>query len=103
MAAIPILKFGCCWRIDDGSEVRVLTDKWISNHPTNVVIHPLNEEEREWYVSDLINQDLKLWRSDLIAAKFHKDDVDAILRIPLSHRQASDAMIWLHTKNIILG
>ena len=39
-----------------------------------------------------------MWRSGLIAAKFHKDDVDAILRIPLSHRQASDAMIWLHTK-----
>ena len=39
-----------------------------------------------------------MWRSDLIAAKFHKDDVDAILRIPLSHKQALDAMIWLHTK-----
>ena len=39
-----------------------------------------------------------MWRSDLIAAKFHKDDVDAILRIPRSHRQAVDAMIWLHTK-----
>ena len=39
-----------------------------------------------------------MWRSDLIAAKFHKDDVNAILRIPLSHRQALDAMIWLHTK-----
>ena len=34
-------------RIGDGSEVKVLTDKWIPNHPTNVVIHPPNEEERE--------------------------------------------------------
>ena len=42
-----------------------------------------------------------MWRSDLIAAKFHKDDVDAILRIPLSHRQALDAMIWLHTKKSV--
>ena len=39
-----------------------------------------------------------MWRSGLIAAKFHKDDVDAILRIPLSHRQAPDEMIWLRTK-----
>ena len=39
-----------------------------------------------------------MWKSDLIDAKFHKDDADAIMRIPLSHKQASDAMIWLHTK-----
>ena len=72
MTKIPILKFGCCWRIGDGSEVRVLTDKWILNHLTNVVIHSPNKEEREWNVSDLINQDLKVWRRDLIVAKFHK-------------------------------
>ena len=65
------------------------------------MIHPSNEEEREWYVSDLINQDLKVWKSDLIDAKFHKDDANAIMRKPLSHRQALDAMIWLHTKKSV--
>ena len=78
--------------------MKVLTDKWILNHPTNGVIHPPEEEVQEWYMSDLINQDLKEWKSDLIVAKFHKEDVDTILRIPLSHRQASDAITWLHTK-----
>ena len=62
-------------RIGDGSEVRVLTDKWILNHLTNVVIHSPNKEEREWNVSDLINQDLKVWRRDLIVAKFHKPEL----------------------------
>ena len=52
-------------------------------------------------MSDLINQDLKVWKSDLIDAKFHKDDANAIMRKPLSHRQALDAMIWLHTKKSV--
>ena len=78
--------------------MKVLTDKWIPNHPTNGVIHPSEEEMQDWYVSELINQDLKEWKNDLIVAKFHKEDADAILRIPLSHRQASDAITWLHTK-----
>ena len=56
--------------------MNVLTDKWILNHPTNGVIHPPEEEVQEWYMSDLINQDLKEWKSDLIVAKFHKEDAD---------------------------
>lgn len=30
-------------------------------------------------------------------AKFHRDDVEAILHIPLSRRQIMDSMMWLHT------
>ena len=39
MAAKPILNKGCCWRVDDGVDIKVLSDKWIPNHPTNGVIH----------------------------------------------------------------
>ena len=36
---------------------------------------------------------------ELITAAFHKEDADAILRIPLSSRVVSDVLFWLHTKN----
>ena len=39
-----------------------------------------------------------MWSSAIIHAIFHKDDANAILRIPLSHRQTSDVIMWLHTK-----
>ena len=55
MAASPILKFGCCWRVGDDSQIRVSTNKWIPNHPTNGVLHPPSMEESDWYVSNLIN------------------------------------------------
>ena len=86
MAASPILKSGCCWRVGDGFNIRVSTDKWISNHLTNGVLHPPNLEESGWFVLDLINQEQKALCCDIIRANFHKEDADAILRIPLSHR-----------------
>ena len=47
LAAQPILKKGSCWRVGDGSEIRVLKDKWIPNYPTNKVLYPPVEEEWE--------------------------------------------------------
>ena len=81
----------------DGSGIRVLKDKWISNHPTNRVLHPLGDEEREWRVSELIDWSLKVWDRDLIERRFHHEDADAILRIPLSRQQTNDTLFWLHS------
>lgn len=99
MAVQPILKKGCCWRVGDGSSIKVTKDKWIFNHPTNLVIHPPLEEEWEWRVSEIIDWRFKEWDRELIEAKFHREDAEAILCLPLSRRHASDLLIWLHTKN----
>lgn len=100
MVAMPILKAGCCWRVGNGSSIRVLKDKWIPNHPTNKVIHSIGveEEDMDWLVAELIDPDLNWWNRDFISSKFHKDDVDAILHIPLSYRWVSDSIFWLHNK-----
>ena len=97
MVAQLILKKGSCWRVGDGSGIRVLKDKWIPNHPTNRVLHPLGDEEREWRVSELIDWSLKVWDRDLIKRRFHHDDADTILRIPLSRQQTNDTLFWLHS------
>ena len=55
MSAQPILKQGCCWRVGDGSAIRVLVDKWLPRQITNWILHPPMEEEWEWRVSDLID------------------------------------------------
>ena len=47
LAAQSILKQGCCWRVGNGSEIRVLKDKWLPNHTTNRVLHPPMVEEWE--------------------------------------------------------
>lgn len=35
LAALPILKASCCWRVKDGASIKIQADKWIPNHPTN--------------------------------------------------------------------
>nr|XP_023894814.1 uncharacterized protein LOC112006735 [Quercus suber] len=97
MAAQPVLKKRCCWMVGDGTSIRVMSDSWIPNHPTNkILIHPV-EEEWEWRVSDLMEPELRCWNREIIMSKFHKEDAKAILRIPLSRRLVVDSMVWLHT------
>ena len=81
MAAMPILKSGCCWRVGNGLSIRVHANKWIPNHPTNKVLYLMHVDDEEWWVSDLIDPDLNWWRHDLIMATFHRKDVEAICRI----------------------
>ena len=99
MAALPILRLGYCWRVGNGSSIRVVGDRWIPNHPTNTVIHLRQELVGELAVSELIDPELHAWRIDVIMSLFHKDDVEAICRIPLSQRSISNSIIWLHNKN----
>ncbi|XP_065631571.1 uncharacterized protein LOC136068397 [Quercus suber] len=99
MAAQPILKKGCCWRVGDRSATRVTADKWLLNQVTNRVLHPPMEEEWEWWVLDLINWSTNSWDHEVIESKFQRSDAEAILHIPLSRRQVPDVLFWLHTKS----
>ena len=58
MAALPILNSGHCWRVGNGSSISVIRDRWIPNHSTNKILHPVNENIDEWVVLDLINPEL---------------------------------------------
>ena len=98
LAALPILRSGYCWRVGNGFSISVLGDKWIPNHPTNKV-HPINELVDEMAVSELINLEVHVWRSDVIMSLFHRKDTDAITKIPLSRRVVLDSISWLHNKN----
>ncbi|KAL0008677.1 hypothetical protein SO802_010179 [Lithocarpus litseifolius] len=99
MAALPILRLGYCWRVGNGSSISVVGDRWIPNHPTNTIIHPRQELVGELVVLELIDPELHAWRIDMIMSLFHKNDAEAICRIPLSRRSISDSIIWLHNKN----
>lgn len=81
MAAQPILQKGCCWRVGNGTEIRVMKDKWILNYTTNRVLHPPEEEEWEWRVCELIDWLTKTWDCQLIDRIFHREDAEAIKQI----------------------
>ena len=49
-------------------------------------------------MSELIDSVSHCWRCDVIMSSFHREDVEAICKIHLSHRQVSDSMVWLHNR-----
>ncbi|KAL0011169.1 hypothetical protein SO802_006277 [Lithocarpus litseifolius] len=99
VTALPILKAGYCWTVGNESSIQVLGDRWISNHPTNKVLHPNYDLLGEMVVSDLINPKIHVWRSELIYSSFDQDDAEAICRIQLSRRHVVDSIIWSYNKN----
>ena len=78
MAALPILEVGHCLRVGNGSSIRVLRDRWIPNYRTNKVLHPNHDLLGEMAISDLINSEINVWRSEFIHSNFHRDDAKAI-------------------------
>ena len=51
------------------------------------------------WVSDLIDEDSKEWKWDLVSQCFLPQDTDVILSIPLSVTGARDRVIWDENKN----
>ena len=47
---------------------------------------------------ELINLSAHTWDSQLIGEKFHRDDAEAILHIPLSRRYIQDSIYWIHNR-----
>ena len=50
-------------------------------------------------MADLIDWRSKIWDREFIEANFHIDDAKAILSMPLSHRNAADLLMWVHSKD----
>ena len=96
MAAQPILQVGYCWRVGNGHSINVVKDRWLPNFPTNKVLNPIQGVRDELTVANLINPDLNIWKYKDIRAIFHTDEAEAICQIPLSRRNVSDSIFWLH-------
>lgn len=62
-------------------------------------MHPPNDDVEDWVVSDLIDHDLHVWRTDVVMAMFRSEGTDAICKILLSQSYVSDSIIWLHNNN----
>lgn len=99
LLAMPILRSVCCWRVGNEESIKVTTNKWIPNYPSNKILHPVHEEEEGWTVSDLIDSNRHWWRWDIIMTTFNREDAEAIFRIPLSRKYVEDSIVWLQNKS----
>ena len=98
LAAQPILRKGCCWRVGNGVSIRVLQDCWLPNHPTKKIFFQSEEEIWEWRVSNLVDWQIHQWDKERIMAILHQFDANAILQVPLSRRVVQDVLLWSFAK-----
>lgn len=94
-----MIDLGLCWRIGDGKSVCIREDKWLPKIPTARLISPAGSLPQSCKVSELIEEEAHLWRSDLIRSEFLSFEASMILRIPLSCQGQADKQIWLPTQN----
>ncbi|XP_023924072.1 uncharacterized mitochondrial protein AtMg00310-like [Quercus suber] len=81
LAAQPIFRKGCCWRVGSGSSIRVLSNKWLPRHPTNKIQIPPNDIEEDWRVSELIDWNTFQWDRTIIDMVFSRYDAEAIYHL----------------------
>ena len=99
LAAQPLLKKGSCWRVGNGTSIRILHEKWIPNHPSNQVLQQPPEMDGEWRVNELIDETRHDWDRVLIREMFSREEAEAIIHILLSKRDIPDSVAWLPNKD----
>ena len=86
MVAQDLVKRGVMWRVGNGRDVRVWGDRWLPCSSSHRVISPrlfLHEDTR---VSELIDIEVKCWKSSVVDSIFLPHEAEAIKSIPLSVR-----------------
>jgi hypothetical protein len=103
MAAQPVLQNGLIWRVGEGNDIGIWTDRWVPK-PTTYKIHsPRMELDRNARVLELIDHDTRRWKDDMILRIFLDDEAKIIRSIPLSPLPTEDRIIWRGTENGIFS
>jgi hypothetical protein len=94
---LDLLKKGIIWRVGNGENIRVWRDPWI---PRATEYHPISQQGRcrHRWVSDFLAPD-GTWNEQLLNRWFHQIDVDAIMQIRPSRRNAEDFIAWQPDKH----
>ncbi|OMP06127.1 hypothetical protein CCACVL1_01702 [Corchorus capsularis] len=98
MEGRSVLKLGTRWRIGDGQSVSILNDTWVPGLPVerpnsmvpNVLDHGI--------VAELIDQEERTWKEELLRSLFDPNEVETIMDIPLSLQRIEDKLIWTESK-----
>ncbi|XP_012477492.1 uncharacterized protein LOC105793109 [Gossypium raimondii] len=88
-----ILREGMCWRVGRGEQITVGCDNWIPDVGRNrlsAIVANLNDCK----VADLINQNNRTWKEELIISTFPEDVAEKIIGIPLAEDPHDDFRVW---------
>jgi hypothetical protein len=97
-----LLKEGLIWRIGDGSDIRVMADRWIprASLQRSYGLRPAKDVSK---VSELLLESGGGWKVDKLSELFFEEDVADILKIPVGRAGTRDNLAWNYPKNEIFS
>jgi hypothetical protein len=90
---------GLLWRVGDGNSIRVWVDRWLPIPISYSVQSTPKIISANATVDELIDVEMKVWKSCLIKEVFEENEAMVICQIPLSPSFPKDRMVWMGTKN----
>ena len=99
LSARDVIRKGMVWRIRNGSTARIKEDNWLPIKSNRSVTSPLTSLQPKTKVSALINQDLGIWKTEMVENFFLPHEASIILGILLSSRLPPNRPTWGLTTN----
>ncbi|CAI9785558.1 unnamed protein product [Fraxinus pennsylvanica] len=98
LAAKPVLKDGCRFRVGNGSSIRIWHDPWLPSPSQGFITLEPSSGREDTTVDQLILPGENSWDYDLLADLFSEEDRGQIMKIPLTVHGREDQMYWIHDK-----
>ena len=89
-----LLKKGAIWRIGNGARIKIWQHAWIEMGPSG-----RKRACRLKWVRDLIDEENRCWKEDLLDCYFYQHDVEAIKKISIPCRATDDLVAWHFEKS----
>ncbi|XP_041011395.1 uncharacterized protein LOC121255185 [Juglans microcarpa x Juglans regia] len=102
-AARPLLYEGLLWKIGNGNQVKIWSDRWLPipmSYKTQCLPKVLNTKAS---ISSLIDQDTHSWNLPLVQSVFILEEAVIISIIHISPCKSDDKLVWRCTKNGIFS
>ena len=95
-----VVEKGAFWRVGDGYRIDAWRDAWLNKSPGFKPLPPDQIEPTALRVTNLIDQDRRIWKHDMIREIFTETDGTNISSIHLSREKIPDKLIW---RSLIIG
>ncbi|GAA0146665.1 hypothetical protein LIER_06564 [Lithospermum erythrorhizon] len=89
-----LINKGTKWQLGNGKNINIWKQRWVNHTQSNMLITPCEDDFKDFMVSDLIDEDIGVWKVDLVKSLFFPIDSEDILQIPLTHLDREDIPYW---------
>lgn len=79
--------------METGNEIDIWKDRWMPRSSSFLIQFPINTLDCNAKVAELINQDTKSWKEELVRSVFLKEEANIICKLPVSMFGARDKLI----------